>query len=337
MVTLVVALVIGLVTFAVGRDWPGTRRLHAVWLRRGPAIGRYVRTAPATFVTLAVLGVTTWILAGTGNRLTTALLRDMSTNLHQLQSQPMTVLVRSAFWATPTEMIGWLVLFTLVAAPVEHWLGTRAWLVVFWAGHIGATLIVAVLLSIGVSSGRVPATVANTIDVGASYAFFCLAAVGTYGLRGRWRLGWAGVVLAYVVQGVFTAPGFTASGHALAAAIGFAIGPVFLRRPAATGWPVSGLEAVGVRFARAVRVVRGDRAVQGPRSRGLPRPPGLSAPGPTTASGPGPAVDPRPGAAVGSGSRPTVRPDARTVLDSEVSRPLRNAPVQVPAPRRAEG
>ncbi|MEA5153413.1 rhomboid-like protein [Raineyella sp.] len=249
MVTLVVALAIGLVTFASARDWPGTRRLHALWLHHGPAIIGYVCSAPATFVTLAVLGVTTWILAGAGSRVSLALLRDMSTNLHQLRQEPMTVLVRSAFWATPVEMVGWLVLFTLIAAPIERWIGTRAWLLVFWVGHIGATLLVAVLLTVGVSSGRVPTTVANTIDVGASYAFFCLAAVGTYGLRGRWRIAWAALIVAYVAQAAFTSPGFTSLGHTVAALIGFAIGPVFLRRPAATGWPVAGLEALGARAA----------------------------------------------------------------------------------------
>lgn len=289
MVTLVVALAIGLATFAVGRDWPGTRRLHALWLRRGPAIVRYVRTAPATFVTLAVLGVTTWILAGAGSRLTTALLRDMSTNLHQLQSEPMTVLVRSAFWATPAEMIGWLVLFTLVAAPVEHWIGTRAWLLVFWAGHIGATLLVAVLLSVGVSTGRVPATVVNTIDVGASYAFFCVAAVGTYGLRGRWRPVWAGLVIVYLAQAAVLAPGFTSLGHILAAGIGFAIGPVFLHRPAPTGWPVAQLDALGERFAwrpasgRRPWPVRSSASVRPLRPVGSPVP--VGSPGPVRSAG----------------------------------------------------
>lgn len=270
MVTLVIALAIGLVTFAASRDLPGTRRLHARWRHHGPAIVAYVRSAPATFLTLAALGLTTWILAGAGSRLTLALLRDMSTNLHQLRAEPMTVLVRSAFWATPVEMVGWLFLFTLVAAPIEHWIGTRAWLLVFWVGHIGATLLVAVLLTVGVSSGRVPSSVVDTIDVGASYAFFCLAAVGTYGLRGRWRIAWAALIVAYLAQAALTAPGFTSVGHGLAALIGFAIGPVFLRRPAATGWPVAVLGALGSRVtawpaARRLRPATGTGPIRVPR------------------------------------------------------------------------
>ena len=69
------------------------------------------------------------------------LLLERSTNLHQLAHDPVRVLFASAFWVSGAwELLAWLALFTLVVAPVEHWIGTARTAAVFFAGHLGATL-----------------------------------------------------------------------------------------------------------------------------------------------------------------------------------------------------
>ncbi len=93
----------------------------------------------------------------------------------------------------------WVVLFALVLAPAERWLGTVRWLVVFVTGHVGATLATAAGLWLAIRWRLAPTSLSDVIDVGVSYGFAALAAVFTYRLPppGRWY--WAGGLLAVAV------------------------------------------------------------------------------------------------------------------------------------------
>src|SRR5262249_28663170 len=142
------------------------------------------------------------------------LLFAFSTNLHQLGHVPVRVLVGSAFWTTGWgELAEWIVLFSAVLAPVERRLGRRRTLLVFAAGHGGATPIVAAGLSIGVPLGAVDPSVAFTRDVGASYGFFAVAALAGYLLRPRARVCYLATILAYVVLAASLSRDFTDFGH----------------------------------------------------------------------------------------------------------------------------
>ena len=100
----------------------------------------------------------------------------------------------------------------------------------FAAGHIGATLIVAAGLWIGVQLGSVSPSVEHARDVGVSYGFLAVAATATYLLTPRLRIVYCGLLVAYVVLNAATSATFTDFGHLLAVAIGLACYPL-TRRP----------------------------------------------------------------------------------------------------------
>ena len=133
------------------------------------------------------------------------------------------VLFRSAFFVTGWELAVWAVLFTLLMAPVERWIGSARTIAVFAVGHVGATLLTAVDIWLHIHLLRAPASLWTVTDTGASYGFAALAALLVYRLRGTSRLVLDLVLAALVVYGAIEGTGYTARGHALAILIGLAL------------------------------------------------------------------------------------------------------------------
>ncbi len=209
--------------------WPGTAPARTWWHGHRRELFAFVRGSPATFIYLAILVVTTWVLQDTSPQLRLALLRDQSTNLHHLQHDPMHVLVRSAFWvADARALLVWSVLFIAVLAPAERWLGTARWIGAMAAGHIGATLLTAVGIWVAIRTGTASHHLENVIDVGVSYGLSAVAALFAYRLPGRWGWLWAGSLVLWVVSSIVIDGSFTSYGHATALAIGFALYPLTL-------------------------------------------------------------------------------------------------------------
>jgi hypothetical protein len=176
---------------------------------------------------LAILAVTTWVLTGADPRVSHALLADQSTNLHHLTHDPIHVLIRSAFWLTSYYQLAlWAVLFLVVLAPAERWLGTGRWLVAFIAGHVGATLLTATIIWVAIRSGAASHRLEDVVDVGVSYGFFAVAALFTFRFSGHWRWLWATGLILFTTIGVMLDASFTRYGHATALAIGFALFPL---------------------------------------------------------------------------------------------------------------
>lgn len=231
MIVLAAVLVVLIGRVAVRRAWPGTGHLASAWRAHRPALVMFIRASPATFVYLAILSVTTWVLAGASPKVVAALLEDQSTNLHHLTRDPVRVLIRSAFWLSGYQLLFWAALFLVVLAPAERWLGTSRWLLAFASGHIGATLVTSLGIWIAIRSGAAPARLERVVDVGVSYGFGAIAALFTYRLASRWRGVWAAGLIAYATGGVFIDGDFTAYGHVAALIIGFALYPL-TRSPA---------------------------------------------------------------------------------------------------------
>jgi hypothetical protein len=186
-----------------------------------------LRAAPLTAGYLIVLTATTALISFASTDRDDRLLLAFSTNLHQLAHVPLRVIVGSAFWTDGWgELASWLVLFTVVVAPVERRLGWRRTLLVFAAGHVGATLIVAAGLTIAVHTGATDPSVAFSRDVGVSYGFFAVAALAGYLLRPPARVCYLATLLAYVLLAVTVTHDFTDFGHLTAVAIGLACYPV---------------------------------------------------------------------------------------------------------------
>lgn len=213
--------------------WSRVDRLRRNWRTWRPRTIGYVRSAPATYVYLAVLFLTSWILQTSSSRVANALLQERSTNLHHLARDPLRVLLSSAFWVgSLRDWLMWVVLVSVFAAPVERWLGTTRTVLVFLAGHVGATLVIAAGLWVALRSDLVESSVVNARDVGASYGVLAVASLGTYLLPRRLRLPYAGLLAGTLVLFAATSGTFTDFGHLIAAAIGLACYP--LVRPCAS-------------------------------------------------------------------------------------------------------
>ena len=197
------------------------------WRQARPRLIAHIRSAPGTFAYLFVLLVTTWVLQTSSATIARRLIAERSTNLHQLARDPLRVLFASAFWLTsPGELLLWLVLFGVIVAPVEQWIGTGRTALVFFVGHIGATLVTAGGLWLAIHSDLVEASVAHSTDVGASYGFAAVAAVLAYRLRGRTRRIYLGGAFVVAALSFAVDYGFTSWGHVSALLIGFACYPL---------------------------------------------------------------------------------------------------------------
>jgi uncharacterized membrane protein (UPF0136 family) len=226
MILIVIAVAWLAADFSLRRKWTPALRLAAAWKRVRPSVLVYLRRSPATFTYLGVLTITTWVLLGTSDRVTNLLLQEQGTSLHQLRIDPVKVLIRSAFWAPGYAFLPWVLLFTLVLAPAEYWLGTRRWLIVFATGHICATIGAAIALWFGIRYGWAARSLQRTVDVGVSYGFAAVAAIFTFRLPSRWRWPWALTLLGIGIGALFIWQSFDDVGHLLAIAIGFALYPL---------------------------------------------------------------------------------------------------------------
>ncbi len=227
-------------SLAVRYRWGWAAPLTRRWDRWHPWISAYLRWAPGTFTYLFILVITTWVLRSSTQGLRHALLSEHSTNLDHLRDDPVTVLISSAFWVTPPELALWVVLFPLVLAPVERWLGTLRTIVAFFIGHIGATLVTAAALALLINHHYLPRSLRDVVDVGSSYGFCCVAALFTYRLPPRWRWPWAGALLVGSITLVIVNEGFADFGHFTAIVIGFCLYGLTLS-PAVTQrdrWPI---------------------------------------------------------------------------------------------------
>lgn len=186
----------------------------------------YVRSAPGTYVWLAILFVTTVALHHMSPEFEQEFLRQRSTNIHELSNDPKRVLVQSAMWIDGGDWFPYVFLYTVFHAQAERWLGTLRWLMVCVAAHVLATLISEGALLKAVRDGLVPHSAVNSLDIGVSYALAGVVAVLTYRISAPWRyLYLAGVLAVYGVPFV-SSPTFTDFGHLLSVLIGLACYPL---------------------------------------------------------------------------------------------------------------
>jgi hypothetical protein len=220
---LVLIVVSLLLTLAARYEWRWAEPLTSRVARARPWVQSYVRLAPGTFLYLFILGVTTWVLRSSTVNVSQTLLREHSTNLQHLRDDTLTVLVTSAFWLSGRELGLWLVLFPTVLAPAERWLGTLRTIVVFAIGHLTATLVTAAGLSWLIHHHQAPRRLTNVVDVGSSYGFWCVAALFTYRLPGRWRWAWAATLIGGASVLVAVHQRFADYGHLVAILVGLAL------------------------------------------------------------------------------------------------------------------
>lgn len=156
------------------------------------------------------------------------LVRDSSTNLHNLGEGRLNTLIGSAFVNEAGPLYYWLPgLIALLALGELLWQGRRM-IVAFAVGHIGATLIVAAGLAGGLAAGLLSASVSDAADVGMSYGAVGVLGALTAAIQRPWRGAWAGWWLAVAVASTgFGGMDFTTAGHGVALVLGMAVGSRF--------------------------------------------------------------------------------------------------------------
>lgn len=193
-------------------------------------ISRYFHTAPATTLYLFSLAVTSLVVRTSSTRLVNRLLRQESTNLFNMGHHPGKVLLVSAFLIESGSVLPWLIGFALVLAPAERWLGSIRWLLLFAAGHIGATLLTLLGIWHITHGGRTDLALVHSVDVGVSYGFYAVAAALSYRFPLRWRLIFTAALLTNLAIVAATTREFTDVGHLCAVLIGLAAYPLVRAR-----------------------------------------------------------------------------------------------------------
>ncbi|MBM9506014.1 rhomboid-like protein [Actinacidiphila acididurans] len=218
------------------------RHKAAGWLRsrRRPPLASWARkwvgSSPGTHLWLVILAVTSMIVAASPPHVRSYLLHGVSTNLVELGRHPIRVLVASALWIeSPSGFAFYAVLFELIHAPVERWLGTWRWLAVVALAHVGATLVSEKAVLLGIRDQRLPHSLAHTIDIGVSYGLAGVVGVLAYQVPRPWRWGYAAGIVAFFAWPLLHDGTFTDLGHLSAALIG--LGCWVLTPPARTADP----------------------------------------------------------------------------------------------------
>lgn len=188
--------------------------------------------------------------------------RHASTNLHNLAHGRLGTLFVSAFVIDVPAMSLWLPCLVCLLAAAELVWGSGRLALAFAAGHLGATLLVAVGLVTAVEFTWVPVSISRVSDVGMSYGAMGVVGALTAAVPARWRpfwLGWwlgAGVIVA--VDG-----DFTDAGHLVALLLGMTLSARF-RTVARWTVPRVVLAAVGVSFGFLVLASSASAVVAAP-------------------------------------------------------------------------
>ncbi|MER7186437.1 rhomboid-like protein [Streptomyces hyaluromycini] len=192
----------------------------------GGKVWAYVRSAPGTYIWLAILFVTTVALHHMSQEFEQQFLRQRSTNIRELSDNPVRVLVASAMWIDGGHWLPYAFLYTVFHAPAERWLGTVRWLAVCVVAHVLATLISEGALLKGIHDGIAPHSAVNTLDIGVSYALAGVVAVLAYRIVTPWRYPYLAAVLLVYGLPLAESPAFTDLGHFVAALIGLGCYPL---------------------------------------------------------------------------------------------------------------
>lgn len=193
---------------------------------------------------LVLLMVSTVVLTLIDDSTMDRVLLRASTNLDNLLHGHVGTLLSSAFFIG-TGVTAWAILAMLAAllALAELRFGAGRLVRVFLAGHVGATLVVAVGLWAAVREDWLPDSISDAEDVGISYGAVALVGALVAVLPAAARWSWSAVWLAFAVDGVLAGRTFTNVGHLLSLVIGLVLGYRMIRRGSVPERPLTWVEA----------------------------------------------------------------------------------------------
>lgn len=160
-----------------------------------------------------------------GPRGQSEVVRQASTNLHNLSEGRIGTLIGSAFVSVDGPVYVWLPgLVAMLALGELLWRSGRMALA-FAIGHLGATLMVAAGLAAALAAGLLSSSIAYSDDVGMSYGLVGVLGTFTAAIPLRWRAPWIGWWLSVSAGSAVLSGGyFTNVGHGIALALGMAVG-----------------------------------------------------------------------------------------------------------------
>lgn len=130
----------------------------------------WVRTSPGTHIWLLVIGVTSLVIASASEGLGQFLVHRTSSNIHELNEHPLPSLLISGFWIErPESFLLYAVMFELLHANVERWVGTGRWLLIVSGAHVAATLASQELVLLAIEGHQLPRSMTHVVDIGVSY------------------------------------------------------------------------------------------------------------------------------------------------------------------------
>jgi hypothetical protein len=162
-------------------------------------------------------------LTALGPRARDEVVSRMSTNLHNLSHGHLSTLIGSAFVDGGGTIYFWLPELVCLLALGELIWRSKGLVVAFAVGHIGATLIVAVGLTVALEAGWLPFSIAHASDVGMSYGAVSVLGALTASIPSRLRPAWVGWWLGVAVTAAAVSADFTAIGHVLALLLGMGL------------------------------------------------------------------------------------------------------------------
>lgn len=160
------------------------------------------------------------ILVYLGPQVREQVVRNASTNVHNLAHGQLGTLFGSAFVTDAGPIYVWLPgLVCLLALAELFWHSARLTMV-FITGHIGATVLVATGLAAAIKLGWLPLSISRASDVGMSYGAMAVLGALTAAIPPRWRPVWIGWWVPAGVAAAAVSADFTDAGHAVALVLG---------------------------------------------------------------------------------------------------------------------
>lgn len=158
-----------------------------------------------------------------GPRARAHVVAQASTNLHNLAHGHLATLLGSAFVTDAGPLYYWLPSFVCLLALAELIWRSGRLTIVFIAGHIGTTLLVAVGLTAAIEFHWLPLSVSRASDVGVSYGALAVLGALTSAIPRRWRPAWIGFWLPVGLAAAVLGEDFTDVGHAVALMLGMLV------------------------------------------------------------------------------------------------------------------
>jgi hypothetical protein len=151
---------------------------------------------------------------------TRQLVEQVSTNLNNMRSHPISVLAASAFVVSPLTQLVLVPVVIWVYGIVQRWLGRTALLAIVIFGHVGATLFVMSMEITALYRHIARFSIVVKPDVGVSYGMAAAIGLLAAWVPRRWRLWFALGCLLVTAAMLAIWPDFTSVGHLTAIVIG---------------------------------------------------------------------------------------------------------------------